>query len=302
MSWSRRNFLVTGSLTVAAGAALPRWLLAQEGKGGFEELRRNAGIFRGQGGTIGWIVSDGGIVVVDSQFPASATTCVEGLGKRSERKIDALINTHHHRDHTGGNAVFRPKVGQIVAHRNVPELQRRAAEQRGESADESLTPDTLFDGGWKLDLGDETVAVEHFGPGHTGGDCIVHFQAANVVHMGDLVFNRWFPFIDRPGGASVQRWARQLGGIAANFPQDTIFIFGHGREGFGITGTRDDLVLQRDYLEALLDTAQKGITAGKSLEEIKKLTVPGFHDHVSPGERLSTAANLEVAYEELKAS
>ena len=44
------------------------------------------------------------------------------------RTLDAVINTHHHGDHTGGNAVFRPATKTIVAHANVPALMRARAE------------------------------------------------------------------------------------------------------------------------------------------------------------------------------
>jgi len=36
------------------------------------------------------------------------------------------------------------------------------------------------------------------------------FERANVVHMGDLVFNRLYPYVDRPGGASVRGWVARL--------------------------------------------------------------------------------------------
>jgi glyoxylase-like metal-dependent hydrolase (beta-lactamase superfamily II) len=49
--------------------------------------------------------------------------------ERHERMIDALVNTHHHGDHTDGNAVCQPSVRRIVAHRRVPELQRSAGER-----------------------------------------------------------------------------------------------------------------------------------------------------------------------------
>jgi len=55
-------------------------------------------------------------------------------------------------------------------------------------------------------MGDERVTATHYGPGHTGGDAIIRFEEANVVHMGDLLFNELHPRVDRPGGASIQNW------------------------------------------------------------------------------------------------
>ena len=41
----------------------------------FTLLRRNVGIFNQRGGTIGWLVSGDGLLVVDSQFADTAPTC-----------------------------------------------------------------------------------------------------------------------------------------------------------------------------------------------------------------------------------
>ena len=71
-----------------------------------------------------------------------------------------------------------------------------------------------------------------------GGDAVVIFEKANVVHMGDLVFNRIYPFVDRPGGASIRGWIKSLEDSASAYPADAIYVFGHGNPKFGVTGTR----------------------------------------------------------------
>lgn len=302
MSLSRRQFVYSSSMALVAGALLPRVpLWAQEAAAGFRELRRGVGIFTGRGGTIGWLHLPDALIVVDSQFPQSAQTCLDGLRRRSEREIDALINTHHHGDHTAGNGVFRPAAKIIVAQANVPVLQKKAAEERG-NEDEQVYPDVIFKGSWRIDAGGETVSASHFGPAHTGGDSVTHFENANVVHIGDLVFNRWYPFIDRPGGASARGWIEVLDRVLADHDKETLYVFGHANQRFGVTGSHEDVAYQRDYLSALLDVTRKGIQAGKSAEEIGALeAVPGFGDHESPGQRLSLEANIAVAHEELSA-
>jgi len=113
--------------------------------------------------------------------------------------------------------------------------------------------------------------MEHYGPAHTGGDAAVHFEQADVVHMGDLVFNRRHPYIDRPAGASIAGWGRVLEKIAAEYSQETIFIFGHAGPGFEVTGRVSDLLYQRDYFSALLDHVRGEIKAGQSRESIGRL-------------------------------
>jgi len=326
MSYSRRDFLRMSSFLALATALPTRSLLSKSRvltPENFTEIRRNVGYFTGRGGTIGWMVNREGAVAVDSQFPDSASDCLRGLeqliagqvsgmdasprtqpeqsAQITDLMVDVLFNTHHHGDHTGGNGTFRPQTERIVAHSNVPDLQRRQAQMRG-GEDENTYADTTFDESWSVAIGDETINARHYGPAHTGGDSAIHFEQANVVHMGDLVFNGVYPFIDQGGGANITNWITLLETVAQNHEADTRYIFGHGNPARGITGNREDVLAKRDYLAALMDHVLISLQAGMSLEETRSITsLPGFEDFVSFGPRLSLAANLEAAWNELSA-
>jgi cyclase len=308
MAWTRRDFLRTSSLALLT-PFVPRSLPAlTSARADLTELRRGVGIFTGRGGTIGWLVNRDGALAVDSQFPDTAADFLRGLrglpwgqvGRdRADLSLDALINTHHHGDHTGGNGVVGEVAGRIVAHERSATLQREVAERNDTGGDQTY-PDTTFSREWSADVGDETIVARHYGPAHTGGDCTVHFREAGVVHMGDLVFNRLHPFIDREGGASVEGWIALLEAVAAEHPADTLYIFGHGRPGFGPTGRRDDVLLERDYLSALLDEARRAHAQGRSREEVAAATeLDGFPDHVPPNARLTLGFALATAYDEV---
>lgn len=268
----------------------------------FTVLRGNVGTFVGRGGTIGWLVSDDAFVVVDTQFPETAEQCLEGLRQRTDRPLDLVINTHHHGDHTAGNGVFKPHASHIVAHKNVPELQRKAAEERG-TLDDQVYADVTFEDTWSQDLGRETIRMQYYGPAHTSGDAIVHFENANVVHMGDLVFNRTPPYIDRPAGASIQSWINVLERVQGDFSDETLFIFGHSHPDYKITGIRSDLGVMRNFLDGLLEYVQKGVQEGKSVEALTRISfIPGFPEH-SHEDRQSVLVNaVRIAYEELSES
>lgn len=295
---TRREFLTIASFAAAGAFAgrPPALAQTQETVTAFKELRNNAGIFTGRGGTIGWYVSNEAVAVIDSQFPDTAKICLDGLNRRSgNHPIDYLLITHYHGDHTAGNSVLRPATGKIVAHERVPELQRQAAVQQKSEAAQAY-PDTTFAREWTGDLGREKVRMEHLGPAHTGGDAIVCFERAGIVHMGDLVFNRRHPYIDRPAGASIAGWMQVLGKIADKFSRDTLYIYGHAQQGWEVTGLREDLLYQRDYLSALLEHVRREMKAGKSREQIAGSTEPlrGFPDHGPLNARV-----LQAAYDEL---
>jgi cyclase len=304
---NRRTFLHHSSLLGLAGLLSRPALRAQARKGGqppatpeFKPLRRDVGIFTARGGTIGWLANRDALGAIDTQFPDTAQLFLDGLPGRNGRRLDVVINTHHHGDHTGGNAVFKPAAQRIVAHANVPKYQRERAGRDG-TLDRQVYPDTTFDETWRLNLGGETAVASYHGPGHTGGDSVTLFEKANVVHMGDLVFNRLYPFIDRPGGASIRGWIRVLETVVKSYPSDAVYIFGHANPKFGVTGSRADLRVMRDYLSGLLEYTEKRIKAGDPKEKIVTLeNLPGFDDfHLPPGPQNRLPMNLSAAYDEL---
>jgi glyoxylase-like metal-dependent hydrolase (beta-lactamase superfamily II) len=313
---NRRRFLTTSSLALAAASVDLSALFAraasaaQAGQAAppapqtaFTPIRGTIGFFTGQGGTIGYHISKDGVVVVDAQMPATAKICLDGIKERDGgRMIDILVNTHHHADHTGGNPIFQPSVKKILAQANVPELQRAAAARQAAARPDAPAPEIVvanatFVNTWEEEVGGERMALKYYGPAHTGGDAVVSFQKANVVHMGDLVFNRMHPYIDRPAGASIANWIKVLENTVADHKNDTVYIFGHGSPKFGVTGRRADLSYMRDYLTALLDFVRGEIKAGKSKDVIVKITDPlkGFPDHGPLIERVLTPAYEELA-------
>ena len=109
MSLTRREFLTTSAAAAIAGKFVqPGFALAQQGQAPqpvFTPIRRNVGFFTMRGGTIGYLVNAGGVVCVDSQFPAEATACLNGLKERSEWPAGRLPDQHapsrrpHRRQH-----------------------------------------------------------------------------------------------------------------------------------------------------------------------------------------------------------
>src|SRR6516164_8151355 len=97
----RRNFLLQTSLAFGALSLPGQQLLAamttrKQDPWKMRPLRNNVGIFYEKGGTIAWLQSPEGIVVVDSEYPEQATHLIAQLKKQSDNPFEMLINTHHH--------------------------------------------------------------------------------------------------------------------------------------------------------------------------------------------------------------
>jgi hypothetical protein len=72
----------------------------------------------GEGGNVGFLVGPDAVLVVDSQYLRMAPGIVKKIATVTDKPIKYLVNTHHHGDHVGGNATFRP-IAVILAHHNV---------------------------------------------------------------------------------------------------------------------------------------------------------------------------------------
>ena len=302
---NRRRFLSSVALA-SGGTLLARRAGAQAAA--FREIRRGVGIFVGPGGAIGWLSAREEALVVDSQFPATARSVLGELTRRSRIERLVLINTHHHADHTAGNGIFRPVARQIVQHERCADAHRRmiaAANPTPIPPTETATADTTFTTRWSTDIGDERVTALFHGAAHTGGDAMVIFERANVIHLGDLVFNGVPPFVDRASGASMRSWIGVVETILRDHA-DALFIFGHGARD-AVTGSASDVRRFRDYLSAVLDHVQRGIAVGRSQAEIVAITaIPGFAEYgdvvknyPSAFPQFSLAHVLNAAYQEL---
>lgn len=306
MKLNRREFFVlsSGALTALPiarllGQAQPPAAAAPSWTPVFTPVRRNVNVFTGRGGTIGWLSNKDALIVVDTQYPDSAKACLDGLRQRAARGVDLVFNTHHHLDHTGGNGVFRPATKRIVAQAGVPGLQKQVAAQTP-SAEPPVVADVTFINTWTERAGDETLTARFYGPGHTGADAILHFEQADVVHMGDLLFLQRHPRVDRPAGASIQNWMKTLETIAKDLPGGTIYIAGHAKDGAPVTADRAALGEFRNYFDAVLTLTRKGIAQGQSKEAIVAATsLPGFDGYQSSPPALTLAGVLAVAYDEL---
>lgn len=291
-SFLKNSFLTFGALTIAQQRILSAFV--QE-PWKITLLRKDIGIFEERGGTIAFLLSKDGIVVVDSQFPEQSGHLIGELKKRSEKPFRLLINTHHHGDHSSGNIAFKGIVEHVLAHENSKINQEKSAKQN-KSEDKQLYPDQTFGSVWCQKLGKEKICLYHFGPGHTNGDSFIHFQHADIVHCGDLVFNRRHPYVDRGAGASIKSWIEVLNKALKEFSKKTLFIYGHAANGYKVTGTNDDLNKFRDYLGNVLKFVEGEMRAGKTKEEILKATlIPGGEEWKTEG----IQRPLGAAWEEL---
>ena len=295
---NRRKFLVNGGLTLGALAFLNNRSLAallQDPAWKIKMLTKDIGVFTEKGGTILFMLSKDGPVVVDSQFPEQSQHLINEIKKRTTEPFRLLINTHHHGDHSSGNIAFKGLVSHVLAHENSKANQQKVAIDK-KTEDKQLYPDQTYSTTWCEKIGNQNVCLHYFGAGHTNGDSFVQLEKADIVHVGDLVFNRRHPFVDRSAGANMTSWIKVLDQATAKFGNKTQYVCGHAAEGFDILVKREDVKQFTNYLEKTLEFVGAEIKAGKSREEIIKATgIPGAPEWKGDG----IDRPLGAAYDEL---
>jgi cyclase len=293
----RRSFVRNAGLGFGAIPLLRKdWLaqFLQDNPYKMKLLRNDVGIFTEKGGTIAYYISKKNIAVVDAEFPEQSKHLIDALQKDPGKPFEILINTHHHGDHTSGNISFKGIINHVAAHNNsLINQQKVAKEQNKESV--QLYPDITYGDTWEYKKMKENIKTYYYGPAHTNGDSIIFFPHANIAHLGDLVFNRRWAFIDRSAGASIKNWIVVLDKIQQEFDNDTLFVFGHAFDPEKVTGNKADIKAMQDYLQNLLAFVNSQIKAGKTKDEILKSTsIPGVTEWQGDG----IERGLQAAYEE----
>lgn len=289
----KRRFFVQTTAAALPLSMLPYWTSILTSPWEMKPLRRNVGFFTEKGGTIGWLMQPESNVIVDAQFPEQADHLIKELQKKSKAPLRYLINTHHHGDHTSGNISFKGLAKNVLAHENSKANQMASARKDNKESSQ-LYPDMTYTERWQEKINDEIIDIQYWGPAHTNGDSIIHFQHANIVHVGDLMFNRRFPYIDKTAGARIDNWIEVLQQLQTYFDNETIFIFGHAASGYEVTGNKADLAAFADYLSALLDYVSASLKSGLSADEIMKAKeIPGAPQWKGDGIERSLTAALE---------
>lgn len=233
-----------------------------------------------------------GLLVVDASYPQTADQLKEEIAKLSPEKIQYLLITHYHGDHTGGNSIIG-KDAQIISHKSCKETV--VANLKPEETEKGIgAPQKTFETDLTIPFEDEKVKMVHFGPAHTSGDSVVIFENAKVLVMGDLFFHGMPPYIDVNNGSDTKNWVALIETICEKYP-DFKVIPGHGK----VTDTEAYLQFAR-YLKYLRTEVAAAIKAGKTREQIQEsVDFSGFGMIEDQGEFLTKKENVGWIYDEM---
>ncbi|MDD9878549.1 MAG: MBL fold metallo-hydrolase [Magnetovibrio sp.] len=259
----RKTFIAAAvALAVSAGAAQAQGRDFSKVEITATKLADGVHMLTGAGGNIGVSSGDDGVFLVDDQFAPLTVKILAAIRKITPKPVKFVVNTHWHFDHTGGNENLGKAGTVIVAHDNVRELMRvdqviSAFGRKIPAAPKAALPVITFNDTTTFHMNGQTLRVRHMPAAHTSGDSIVHFVEADVVHMGDLFFNGFYPFIDVEHGGSAAGMIKAADAVLAMAGPNTKIIPGHGP-------LADKVALRayRDMLKGVHDAVKKLVDAG----------------------------------------
>ncbi len=211
-----------------------------------------------------------GNLLVDAGYAAAAPLLRKKMSENGIGPIKYLVNTHWHFDHTSGNIQFAKESGIIasMATLNLLSTDQLLFGETHKALAVWARPSIIVKDTLTIITGDEVVKIISMPGGHTGGDVLVWFTRAGILHIGDIIFSDMFPFIDTDHGGNIFKDADNIASIIKSFPTETRFIPGHGREL-----NMEDLKSYESMIRATGELVRKELGKKRSVAELQKAKI-----------------------------
>ncbi|XVX19802.1 MBL fold metallo-hydrolase [Actinomycetota bacterium] len=253
-----------------------------------------------------WMINNTGAVLDGRGRPLLVDTSsthrrtqdfLDKVGARTGEAPVALVNTHHHPDHTYGNSLV-PEAAVVIGHDRCREEviaagfeATRVVTQPDYGPLELRPPALTFTGTLTWHLPDREVQLHSVGPAHTTNDVVVWLPQDKVVFTGDVTFAGGQPFLLEGSLAGFPKALAHLRSLGAE-----ALVPGHGPV---VRGPEVGALLDRleDYVAFVDRIAREGHAEGLTpLQTAQRHQDNPFSDW-QEAERL--VGNLHRAYSEL---
>lgn len=226
---------------------------------------------------VGAVRCEDGLLVIDTRaHHTQARELAQHLKQLSNLPVRWVINTHHHWDHTFGNAEFADGAA-IWGHvrcaqtlrdhgdRTRRDLMEMLPDHAAAFREVTITPPqfTLTDTA-TVSFGGRTIEMRYLGRGHTDNDIVVGIPDADVLFAGDLIEESAPPsFAD----SFPMEWADTVAALLEVMGDRAV-------PGHGAPVDRAFISDQRDELAAIASLAAQRHADGMTSAQAAKLGGP----------------------------
>jgi cyclase len=277
---ARRQLLrlgFAGATGLAAAALLPSLGLAKSSdSSGAAQILHSAlsdslHLFTGAGGNVVALDAPEGVLLVDGGLEQYSRSLLAQLAAvTGNRRIELLVNTHWHWDHTGANALLGKAGTKILAHENTRLWLATRIDSKWEhriyppQPPSALPTQTFFYGAQKRSFGGQDVEYAIMPQAHTDGDIYVFFPRENVLVAGGVVTGGSYPLPDYCTGGWLGGMIDGLKTILARTDAQTRIV-----SGLGATRSRADVQAQLDMCTAVMAKIGAHYYKGGSWEQFR---------------------------------
>jgi glyoxylase-like metal-dependent hydrolase (beta-lactamase superfamily II) len=190
-----------------------------------------------------FMVTDEGVVVVDAP-PGIGDKIFAAVLEVTDEPITHLIYSHAHKHHIGAAHLFENVT--VIAHNETSKtLKERNDPDRP-------VPDRNFTREMNLQIGDQVLQLLYPGPYHEQGNIFVYLPEHKVLMAVDHVVPGGIPWKHLSNTPDVPAFINSIDqALAIDFD---VFVPGHGP-----TGTRQDIIVQHEYVADLRENAMAAL-------------------------------------------
>ncbi|MCG7870075.1 MAG: MBL fold metallo-hydrolase, partial [Candidatus Thiodiazotropha taylori] len=272
--------VVASTASVQAGQVLKTEKLAENVYALIGPLTNRDSENLGNNANFGVIVTDDGVVLIDSGATDKGARMIHAAIKEiTDKAVKWVINSGGQDHRWMGNGYFKALGATIIASEKAVADQKARRESQLDRlwslvgkeglegtdyiyADESFSQQKLFK------VGNTRIEIHHAGHAHTPGDSYIWLPQHKIVFSGDIVYT------DRMLGvgsmSAHKSWIAAFEAMAAKQPE--IVVGGHGNPATLAKAKADTY----DYLRFLREAVLAFMDQGNSLEDIGKIDQSRF--------------------------
>ncbi|NOH21891.1 MBL fold metallo-hydrolase [Vibrio europaeus] len=226
-----------------------------------------------------FVVSDDGVIVIDAP-PTFADKIPQAISEVTDKPVKYFIYSHHHKDHTGGSAIFGPDVTRIAHELAAQELRRKNDPNRP-------LPSVTFSEEYTLNVGGQRIELAYPGLQHSPGNILIFLPKQKILMLVDVLYAGWVPYQDFALAASIS-------GFYSVFKKAEEYDFESFQGGHvGRPGNRKDFDEAKAYVEDVYANAIKALqVTSPPISLSDKVTSPVHEPYVPITMYVDTTSEL----------